>query len=570
MAKAKKGIVRSMKIKWWMLALIFMGLSVARAETTRYISLENDIYWHVNASCGGQLLLEATDTENSFPCPICVQEDVEEGILAVERGGTIILRLSDDWMASREGVQGIFAMPDSGSYTGDAVQAQLSEYLHGDDYNSFLKEWAENGCASAKVYSPSIYPQNQELFMNERHIGGAWYITMRPMRNVGKSLPIYLRFFVGDFKAEGDILEYCWDCEWDEFNYNLKFSDAYSKKSVFSKDYGDFEITLYAAMGTYVAVIYQPNGDEDLLENVCLSLENQPDIVLNGYMNGDTAVYCCVLNAAEKFLLESGASVQLKYAKWYDESDFQGTDYALVKKGTAGYGVIDHNENFVLGPNYIAGQRSGNTVFLRTTGNDWEVYNLTTMESIGRFQSGDGSYVSIYPENSALFAVHMSGVWYFYENETGRTLAVLPEDEEGSADDGFSWIRGRYACFEVGAPERLVLSRGGDRLYVWLADNQGKRISENYQSIDPLIWNEGRGVFAVMTFDESLGYPNVEDYEYLEGADRSEALNNTWRVGLMDENGRMITDIDYVFIRVLSIHQIELHRADGTVEIVEV
>lgn len=559
-----------MKIKWWVLALIFMGLGVARAETPRYVSLENDIYRHANANCGGQLLLEATGTENNFPCPICVQEEVEDGILAVERGGTVILRLSDAWMASREGVEGIFALPDSGIYTGSTMQAQLGHYLHGDTYNEFLKAWAETGCAATKVYSPGIYPQNQELFMNERHIGGAWYITMRPARKVGKRLPIYLRFFVGDFKAEGDVLEYCWDCEWGEMNYNLTFSDAYSKKSVFSKDYGDFEITLYEAMGAYVAVIHQPHGDGDLLQNVRLSLEGQPDIILNGYMNGDTATYCCVLNSAEKFLLGNGASVRLEQEQWYDEADFQGTDYALVEKGTAGYGVIDRNDNFVLGPGYIAGQRSGNTVFLRKSMNLWEVYNLTTMQSIGRFQAGKGGYVSLYAQNNALFAVFIDGVWYLYENETGKAIAVQPVDEKDSSDAGFSELNGQYACFEVGYPNRLVLRQSGEKLYCWLADNHGNRVSENHQWIDPLVWNEDRGVFAVMTFDDSLGYPNVEDYEYLAGVDRREALNNTWRVGLMDENGRMITDMDYVFIKVLSIHEIELHRADGTVEIIEV
>ena len=99
-----------MKYKWLICALAIFMLGSAQAwEDPQYISLENSIYWHANASCQGEFMLESDGTEGYFACPVCVQEDVEPKVTAVERGGTIILKMPDSWANSRTDIGSPFA-----------------------------------------------------------------------------------------------------------------------------------------------------------------------------------------------------------------------------------------------------------------------------------------------------------------------------------------------------------------------------------------------------------------------------------------------------------------------------
>lgn len=563
-----------MKLKQIICVGLMLLACTACAEEQRYISLENDLYWHVNAACGGELMLEADNMQEHFACPVCVPETFKKGIDAVERGGTIILRMTDEWMANRKDIGSVFGFSPVSSYEGEAASEMLTRYLHGDAYNAFMGSYAETGKAEGMAYEPDIYPENAELFMNQRHIGGAWYVTMRPARVSGDSIEIYLRFFAGKIWMEDEVLQVDFSQEWGDTDYELKFSEKSGKGKTFSKDYGDFSIAVHEEMDTYIAIIYQPGGDKDLLKDVRLSIADQPDIILNGYMNADTAVYCCVLTEGEMHLIESGADVKLWHEPWYSEEDFNGSEYALVSKETGGYGVINREGKYVLGPGYERAQRYGNTVFLTRTNRNLEVFNLDTMEIIGDFECPSGGYIGIYPKNNAVYAVEISDVWYLYDMQTGKALAVLPINEDESPYYSFlaGGIDGKYYGYQIGYPERLVFWRYNEveeKDYCWLADNRGKRISENKQRIEPIIWNGDKGVFAVSTYDKTISHPN-NDQKYLEGYDGRPYFGEDWRVGLMDEKGKMITNMEYVYIKVLSENEIELHKPDGSIDVIRI
>jgi len=420
---------------------------------------------------------------------------------------------------------------------------------------------------------PGIYPENNELFMNERHIGGAWYVTMRPDKVSGDSIKIYLRFFGGPIMADGDRVSVNGDDEWGDFDYNLKFSKKQNKTKAFGQDYGDFTIDIYDELDTHIAVIRQKNADKDLLEEVRLTVDNQPDIILNGYMDGTDAVYCCTLTDGEDHLIRNGASVKLWHEPWYTEENFDGSPYAVVRKDTGGYGVIDRDGNYVLGPGYDRAQRSGNTVFLMRTNRNWEAFNLNTMEIIAEFEYKKDEWINIYPENSAVFAVSVGEMWYIYENETGFPLAAMSVNDEDAPDYSFTGgINGHYSCYEIGYPQRLVFWRADDayKRHAWIADNHGNRISDNYTYLEALIWNENKGVYAIQHYTdfENVSFPN-NDKKFLEGFDGRPHFGDDWRVGLIDEDGNTIAPMEYVYIKVLSPTEIELHKEDGSVEVVK-
>ena len=63
----------------WLLALLMMIACAAQAEEY-YCTQTDDLYYHVNANCGGltdMTTLSAEDAKNSgkFPCPVCVPDD---------------------------------------------------------------------------------------------------------------------------------------------------------------------------------------------------------------------------------------------------------------------------------------------------------------------------------------------------------------------------------------------------------------------------------------------------------------------------------------------------------------
>lgn len=560
-----------MKMKWMLCAVMLIALPFARAENAKYISPEDGVYWHENASCRGEIMLEADGVEGYFACPVCVQEDVKAKITAVERGGTIILRMPDSWAHSRDDIGSVFGWGAPDVYEGEEAADIVAHYLHGDAYNEFMKTWEETGRAEAWTWNPGIYPENNELFMNERHIGGSWYVTMRPDAVSGDSIKIYLRFFGGMMEAEGDRVIVDGNDEWGETDYKLKFSEKKNKGKAFSRDCEGFSIDIYDELDTHIAVIRQHDADKDLLEEVRLMVDDQPGIILNGYMDGSDAVFCCTLSHGEDHLIRSGAPVRLEKDPWYTEEDFMGSPYALAAKDTGGCGVIDRDGNFVLGPGYDRSARNGSTVFLMKENRDWLAVNLDTMEEIAYFEYKK-DWITIYPQNSAVFTVSIGDMWYIYENATGFPLASMSVNDENGPDYSFTGgIDGRYSCFEIGMPARLVFTRA-DTAYVrhdWLADNHGNRVTGNYNHIEPIIWNGDQGVFTTehYTDHEHIDHPN-NFTKYLEGFDGRPFYGDDWRVGLIDHNGNTIAPMEYVYIKVHSATQIELHEEDGTVEMI--
>ena len=172
----------------WILAFLMMFACAAQAEEY-YCTQTDDLYYHVNASCGGltgMMTLSAEDAKNSgkFPCPVCVPDDTEwqADIAAVARGNTIIVRISDDYLEASN-VEEAFGHESIASGSISELPARVSEYLHGDAYNRFLQESTSGSTSTiARVPEDIIRHSNYDgyLIMNARHIGSAWFMVLRP------------------------------------------------------------------------------------------------------------------------------------------------------------------------------------------------------------------------------------------------------------------------------------------------------------------------------------------------------------------------------------------------------
>ena len=527
-------------MKRWLIAFsaLVLLLCAARAEGVYYHDADDPLAscYHATPLCidagGASDVISGADAKamGLLPCPVCVQEAADpQGVRAVARGGTYVLRMTDEWMNSRTDIGGVFGFSSPGVYSGEEMMKPLSQRLHGDAYVAFLEAIQNGGTASAPAYYPDIYPQNHELEMCKRHIGGAWYTVLRPdeasRRRMSKEgrLKMYLRFFGGESVYSDGTLTLGEDGEWGDDEYELKFEKMESD-ALFTRAYDGLSLSLFEELGATIFVLQEHSADADLLADVGLTLDGEDmGVSLTGYMDGTDAVFVGVFTAPEAARIRGGAALAVSREPWLTEEAYQGTDYAIVKKGTAGIGVVDRAGSFVIPPS--GGefgqeiQRNGDTFFVHD-GSTKSLRVLHVKNSVATElvkldpPSGKYGFVTLENWNSAVFAVELgdtdSARWQIRDMDTGALAVEIPVDESDPDSPTYSAFMGLNASYalETAKPQRLVFGglRGEDEAQYevfWLADNQGRRISDNWQYIEPLSWSDAGGLFLVSTWDES-------------------------------------------------------------------
>lgn len=301
-----------------LICMLLMLWASGQASTGMYCSAGEDWYYHMAQNCQGENRgyyqdLEALRQQGKYPCPVCVPEDVPEGIMAVERGGTVVVRIPDDWMKARQNdMKGVFGFGARDANDLQEAHALVARFLHGDAYYRFLFEFGRDGAAEAIAYAPDInYMHENLLCMNERHIGGAWYVTMRPENAPGSRMDFEMEFIEFSVSMEGSSATALYDRFWND-DCSVPIEPLSGSGPVFTGAYDDIRISIFREMETNIAVIYEYGAAGDLLESIPLYIEGGPDeIPMNGYMAGDHAVYCCVLTDAEAHALSVGADAHL-------------------------------------------------------------------------------------------------------------------------------------------------------------------------------------------------------------------------------------------------------------------
>lgn len=481
-------------------------------------------------------------------------------------------------------------------YTSEEMMKPLSQRLHGDAYVAFLEAIQNGGTASAPAYYPDIYPQNHELEMCKRHIGGAWYTVLRPdeasRRRMSKAgrLKMYLRFFGGESSYADGTLTLGEGDEWGDDEYALKFENMASN-AVFARDYDGLTLSLFEELSATIFVLREHGADADLLENVGLTLDGEDmGVSLNGYMDGTDAVFVGVFAAPEAARVKGGAALELTREPWLTEEAYQGTDYAIVKKGTAGIGVVDRAGSFVIPPS--GGefgqeiQRNGDTFFVHD-GSTKSLRVLHVKNSVATElvkldpPSGKYGFVTLEDWNSAVFAVELgdtdSARWQIRDMDTGALAVEIPVDESDPDSPTYSAFMGLNASYalETAKPQRLVFGglRGeGEAQYevFWLADNRGRRVNENWQYIEPLSWSDAGGLFLVSTWDESehTGWPDEQE-DLLAGYDGRQWFGPRWRCGIIDHNGDLLAPCTYTRVTLLTGTRVQLETPEGQRVLVE-
>ena len=483
-------------------------------------------------------------------------EDVESAI----RGKTLIIRMPDTWV--QEKIQD--AAPHVG-WWGDDGQSWM--------WKSPASEWKlaqftvndsapNEGSAILPAYS---WGGDMEMSLNR--IGGSWYAVLR-LEETSDSKDIHYELCNVDYNfSEPDVLtaeeKSCVSVE-----MALHPQDMSTKRPDFNAQYGNVRISLFPALGATAAVIVEENADKDLLQDVQLQVGNGYGALMNGYMDGKNAVYCCMLSDETAREIRNGAKVSLYRPSFARDADFQGTAYAAVQKGTGDWGIVNTRGEWVVEPqyNYISRPNPENChwdtprYFLCRNvegGTSLTVRHGETLQVIadlpGEYENG---------ANPAVFTTYTDDGTNVYSSLTGEKLFstngafFMPGLGDGN------WVCPEYVFLVEGYPERLVIQMNGigdPDAAAYLTDNYGNRISGDYSHILSLIWTNGQGVYLTQ---QGEGYlleaASVEFHDYEYSGD-----NSTWRCGLMDENGNTIADCIYTGVRIISREKIQLQDAKG-------
>ena len=544
----------------WLLALLMMIACAAQAEEY-YCTQTDDLYYHVNANCGGLMDMNSLSAEDAkasgkFPCPVCVPDDTEwqADIAAVARGNTIILRIADSDLAKPEltGVFG-FSFPETAPVSEAA--SFLSEYLHGDDYNRALQE-IESGSVDAIVRMPDILPidadgQDALMIMNRRHIGNAWYYAIRPKDQVGDTWDMYWRINGLKLEMRDDEILLTFEQQTPESTRTLSVS-SFSDPAAFSRLYDGCKVEVFADAGAdvyaNVAVITQFDADPDYMENSTLCIGDQVRVPVNGYMSGADGIFCCILTDAEYACLKNGAKAAVLPPDYMESASFENSPYAAVRKGAGGAGIVDQNGTFVVQPVYEYIQKPDAASFQTTVPTpffctDYDgaltVLDGASLNSIVQLSPIHGKIRAEYMNPSAFECYDDHGI-RIISLTSGDTLMDIPY-----ADDGERLIDGWYRYMADGYPSRLVQKNEYEASLVTLT---GETVSESYPNITPLIWKGDRGAFLVAKRGTSN---DQSDNRHLDGdAPTTTDSQNEWLYGLMDENGESIVPIEYTSVEV--------------------
>ena len=544
----------------WLLALLMMIACAAQAEEY-YCTQTDDLYYHVNASCGDLTdmnSLSAEDAKNSgkFPCPVCVPDDNkwQADIAAVARGNTIILRIADDDLAKPE-LTGVFGFSFPETAPASEAASFLSEYLHGDDYNRALQE-IESGSVDAIVRMPDILPidadgQDALMIMNRRHIGNAWYYAIRPKDQVGDTWDMYWRINGLKLEMRDDEILLTFEQQTPESTRSLSVS-PFSDSAAFSRLYDGCKVEVFADAGAdvcaNVAVITQFDADPDYMENSTLCIGDQVRVPVNGYMSGADGIFCCILTDAEYACLKNGAKAAVLPPDYMESASFENSPYAAVRKGAGGTGIVDQSGTFVVQPVYDYIQKPDAASFHTTIPlpffcTDYDgaltVLDGASLSSIVQLSPIHGKIRAEYMNPSAFECYDDHGI-RIISLTSGDTLMDIPY-----ADDGERLIDGWYRYMADGYPSRLVQKNEYEASLVTLT---GETVSESYPNITPLIWKDDRGAFLVAKRGTSN---DQSDNRHLDGdAPTTTDSQNEWLYGLMDENGEIIVPIEYTSVEV--------------------
>lgn len=493
-------------------------------------------------------------------CVCCAALAEEAAPEAALRGKTLIVRMPDGWVQEQ------------------MKNAEAHQGWWGDDGMNWLwrnraAEWMLTQIGGGEISGSAVMPacmQSHDAELSLCHIDGSWYSVLRLREGVqGEKEAMYELCNLNYAMADGALSAKEQSCVTVELSLTPR--NMGGAQPAYAAQGGGLRVQLFPALGATAAVIIEENADRDLLEDVQLTIGGDYGPLMNGYMDGKNAVYCCMLNDAEASALQLGAAAGLYRPSFAEDADFQGTEFAVAQKGTGGYGIVNAAGEWVVEPKYRYISRTGRdrcnwdtpVPFFCETDTSLTVIHgeslrvIAEIENASQASVGNPSVFTVYTEDGSATYCMITGQKLLSTNGPMAALSGVVEHR---------WVRPEYVYSVEGYPERLVIQvngLGAENASAFLATNSGERVSGDYVFILPLIWSDGQGLYLTQNGSTSvLEFASMDftgDWEYT----REEAADTGWLCGLMDEDGNTVADCAYTGVRILGREEIQLQNARG-------
>lgn len=233
---------------------------------------------------------------------------------AVSRGGTVVIQIPWEWINSAE---------MGGTWWGGIYQGEderLTDVLFNMLPPSEVASAVLGGYSGARMIRTFGFNgwDSKALRMSSRPLEDAWYCVVRPEYGFSNNIVMYstvmeYSLIVQDGVASGNLERE----KVDQNPINIPVTAMDDLKASWKKDYSGFSLSLFPVQQVYIAVIYEKNAPADDLSNTRLLIPmtgydyEEVCIDLDGYMDGKTGVYCCVLSGEEALQITEGAAVRL-------------------------------------------------------------------------------------------------------------------------------------------------------------------------------------------------------------------------------------------------------------------
>lgn len=474
------------------LALICGG---AGAQEARFWTRREDLYHHFNARCGGMenavpINEEAALAFEKYACPVCIQQaDEAQNMRAVARGGTIVVCFSDAYL-SQLTLSEVLGERAESFCEGDDAWCMLAEYLHGEAYNAFLEEMSL-GKAEARARIPKLCAGKDDLIMNRRHIGGNWYVIVRPQEKFEDKWVLDWQVSEYELRMEGDRLYAGLNAQSVDAHDELTLERMDSSGLVAVQTINEMEIEIYRALEGNVTVIREEKDSKAQIESARLCIDGN-GVELSGYADGAAAVYCCMLTDGEQNRLWRSENVELRHVEWtngrlYRTSAQNEFRYYSTADESLVFTVPQSGEDCVKDAFYVQLGGEPDCFVLRRAGAD-ELWDY------------DGRQREIEASDAPDFLTPLA--W------RGEKGVLLAEKHGGAHALGEEAIKGEMKLNEI-----YDLGTEEMRQYVcWLVDESGNNLlqPDTYQSISVqedgriILWDaQSTGVICGYLLDET-------------------------------------------------------------------
>ena len=246
-------------------------------------------------------------------CLVLCANAEKSGIDVLVRGQTAIMRIDKEWLQTYAN-QDVGYSPDSYiSHSEETIsESEMQYYLEGAEYyynqdgiyEAFMADYAEDNYASfATIYDVCIkVDQSTMLMYISSTKNDSWYLIFRQLQQPDSAASVHYGIDfrnVCNYSADRIIARDGVIVRYADVRYipdSLMSIHAYDGGAGKRIQRGNICFEIFRGLDINIVVITKPATEEDFMKYADLMIGDNRYVCGTGYMDGDSAVYCIIMD----------------------------------------------------------------------------------------------------------------------------------------------------------------------------------------------------------------------------------------------------------------------------------